>query len=205
MLSPLLPSPVSPNKEKALEAELSHILHTAATLSLTVRQSPDVMYYWQTHPAVGSIFSPQEMHKLDKSAGHSKTAQRNQDRYDLEIVIMAGWPSCVAYRADFYFDEDDAARDYGYGISNRTNNNRILKKRKPPLPITISKADVLTSWGQPLLPHQDQAETWLGPRLRVEMKRRLDSEERRNVVVPGVIAGTALASAWVYQSWFAEG
>jgi len=214
LLSPLLPSPLPPT----LATDLSTILHTAATLSLTTRLSPDVIYNWQTHPAVGEVFEPREMHMLNPRSVNGKGAMGERGRCDLEIVRMVGWPGCVAYRSytgtpeaavDDDNDDADCNAKLSIGSSSSDNNDSEKERTKPPKPVIVGKAEVVVSWGPPNRPLKAQATNWLGPRLRVEMKRRLearDREERKNVLAAGGLVGTALAGAWmVGQPWFGRG
>lgn len=118
------------------------------------------------------------MHILNWTGTYNPTAKLGRKRGDVEVVTMVGWPGCVAYREIFA----------GGGDEGREG------------PVRIAKAEVMVGWGRALGVGEKQAGMWLGPRLRVEMERRLGEErewergQRMTVVYPGVlVTGTLLA------------
>lgn len=101
----------------------------------------------------------------------NKAEHREEDDYrrntDLEVVTMAGWPSCVAYRPT-------------------ANDGRKKKKKngeKAKLGVhRIGKAEVCVTFGRAIKPLSVEPENWLGKRLRVEMTERHEVKEKAAVV-----------------------
>ncbi|KAF6234932.1 hypothetical protein HO173_006862 [Letharia columbiana] len=151
LLSPLLPQ----SPPGLLQPQLLTILLKAATLSLSTRRERNVVYHWETHPAVGSFFESETMHILNATEHREEDDWRRNT--DLEVVTMAGWPSCVAYRPN--------AAD-GPGPKKK-------KGPKPKLGVNrIGRAEVCVTFGPAVKPLSVQPDNWLGKRLRVEMTER---------------------------------
>lgn len=154
LLSPLLPA--TPPKE--LQPRLFAILLKAATLSLSMRREREVVYHWETHPAVGSLFERESMHILNGTEHHEEDDWRRNT--DSEVVTMAGWPSCAAYRPH----ADDGEMDDGQK-KRQSQKGRLGVNR-------IASAEVCVTFGPSVKPLSVESENWLGKRLRVEMTER---------------------------------
>ena len=172
LLSPLLPEAPPPE----LQPQLFAILLEAATLSLSARREGKVVYHWETHPAVGSLFESNSMHILNE------TEHREEDNWrrntDVEVVTMAGWPSCVAYRP----------------IADEGKKNNKGKKSK--LGINrIGRAEVCVTFGPAIRPLSSEPEDWRGKSLRVEMTERdeVKKAKDRNAGVAKKVAGLGVA------------
>ena len=86
------------------------------------------------------------MHILNQIGVREQNLWR--DPFDVQVVTMAGWPSCVAYRS-----KGDQVK-------------------------TIGRAEVQVTWGKPIKPLPLEPTNWLGRRLRVEMMARLERKEK---------------------------
>lgn len=87
---------------------------------------------------------------------------------DLEVVTMAGWPGCVAYRP-----HSDAEGKKEMGKKEKLGVNRI------------GRAEVCVTFGTPIKPLSVEPNNWLGKRLRVEMTERDEvkrAEDRKAAV-----------------------
>ena len=122
-----------------------------------MRREGKVVYHWETHAAVGSVFEEESMHILNKDERDEEDNWRRNT--DLEVVTMAGWPSCVAYRAH----ADDGNKDDGQEKDEQTATLGIN---------SIGKAEVCVTFGPAIKPLSVEPENWLGKRLRVEMTER---------------------------------
>ena len=77
---------------------------------------------------------------------------------DVEVVTMAGWPGCVAYRPNATDDR---------GIEKRkSGERRMLGIHR------IARAEVCVTFGPAIKPSSVGPENWLGTRLRAEMTAR---------------------------------
>lgn len=137
------------------------------------------------------------MHILDRAS--AKEGDFWRESTDMEIVTMAGWPSCVAY----------SRRRPGNPIPNDGNSSPSGDGKDNNVPRMMGRAEVLVAWGPPIKPLVLQPTNWLGPRLRVEMKERLetkDREERVAVMASGLAAGMSLVAGWAFQQpWLVNG
>lgn len=101
----------------------------------------------------------------------NEAERREEDDYrrntDLEVVTMAGWPSCVAYRPTA---DDGHKKAKGNGEKPRLGIHRI------------GKAEVCVTFGRSIKPLNVEPENWLGKRLRVEMTERHEVKEKTAAV-----------------------
>ena len=189
LLSPLLP--ISPPRE--LQPQLLAILIKAATLSLSMRRDRNVVYHWETHPAVGTLFEERSMHILNVDEHDEEDDYRRNT--DLEVVTMAGWPSCVAYRPN----ADDSQK----GKKKNGQKARLGVHR-------IGKAEVCVTFGPVVKPLSVEPKNWLGKRLRVEMTERHELRNKtaavkRNVAGLGVAVTAmmgleyAVSNPWILK------
>lgn len=194
LLSPLLPKPEPPE----LQPQLLTVLLKAATLSLSMRRERKVVYHWETHPAVGSLFEEKSMHILnDTEHGEEDDFRRNTD---VEVVTMAGWPSCVAYRPN---------ADAGHKEGGQLKKQKEGKMAKLGIN-SIGEAEVCVTFGPAIKPLSNEPENWLGKSLRVEMTERQEvkSAKDRNATIARRAAGlgvTVLGLGYVVGNpWILE-
>lgn len=142
------------------------VLLKAATLSLAMRCERAVAYHWEPHPAVGSLFDDESMHVLNGSERREDDDWRRNS--DVEVVTMAGWPGCVAYRP--HADDHDEKK------KNEKKGEKKKAVKKAQLGIhRIGRAEVCVTFGSPIEPLSVEPDNWLGKRLRVEMTERADA------------------------------
>lgn len=120
----------------------------------------------------------------------NKTEHLEEDNWrrntDLEVVTMAGWPSCVAYRPD------------ADGGGKKDDERKKKKKRgkKAKLGVNrIGKAEVCVTFGKAIKPLAVEPENWLGKRLRVEMTERdlVKSARDQKAAIAKRVAGLGAA------------
>ena len=120
---------------------------------------------------------------------------------DVEVVTMAGWPSCVAYRphADVGKTKD------GQWKKQETGRKAKLEIKR------IGRAEVCVTFGPAIKPLGDEPENWLGKSLRVEMTERQEvmSAKDKNTAIARRAAGlgvTVLGLGYlVGNPWILEG
>lgn len=120
------------------------------------------------------------MHILNKDEHDEEDNWRRNT--DLEVVTMAGWPSCVAYRPN----ADDGNKD----------DAQEKKEKRAKLGINrIGKAEVCVTFGPAIKPLSVEPENWLGKRLRVEMTERdeVKSAKGRIAALEGRAVGLGVA------------
>ncbi|KAM0806377.1 hypothetical protein BDR22DRAFT_828844 [Usnea florida] len=189
MLSPLIPCPPAPTTP-ALQPQLLAILLKAASLSLAMRRDRNTVYYWEPHPAVGALFDPESMHICNQSEHRDEDDWRRNT--DVEVVTMAGWPGCVAYRpghaVDDVKDEKKKKDEKERGESNSDEKTRLAAHR-------IGSAEVCVTFGPAVLPVSLKAENWLGKRLRVEMAERdqVQRAKEKSEAIKKNVAGVGVA------------
>lgn len=132
----------------------------------------------------------------------NKTEHREEDDWrrntDLEVVTMAGWPSCVAYRPN----ADDGKEDDGQ------EKRRKKKGKKAKLGINrIGRAEVCVTFGKAIKPLAVEPENWLGKRLRVEMTERdkVKSARDKKAAITRKVAGLGAAVTAVMGLEYAVG
>lgn len=146
------------------------VLLKAATLSLAMRREREVAYHWEPHPAVGSLFDDESMHVLNGSERRDDDDWRRIS--DVEVVTMAGWPGCVAYRP--------RAADHDRKKQKQKGETKKDRGKKAELGIhRIGRAEVCVTFGSPIEPLSVEPENWLGKRLRVEMAERDNAAAER--------------------------
>lgn len=146
------------------------VLFKAATLSLAMRREREVAYHWEPHPAVGSLFDDESMHVLNGSERRDDDDWRRIS--DVEVVTMAGWPGCVAYRP--------RAADHDKKKQKQKGETEKDRGKKAELGIhRIGRAEVCVTFGSPIEPLSVEPENWLGKRLRVEMAERDNAAAER--------------------------
>lgn len=179
LLSPLLPKSSPPE----LQSQLLAILLNAASLSVSMRRERNVVYHWETHPAVGDLFESESMHILNKTEHREEDDWRRNT--DLEVVTMAGWPSCVAYRPN----ADGGKKDDGHQMKQRIGKKAELGINR------IGRAEVCVTFGSAIKPLSVEPENWLGKRLRVEMTERdeVQKAKDKNAAITKKVAGVGVA------------
>ncbi len=105
------------------------------------------------------------MHILNKDEHDEEDNWRRNT--DLEVVTMAGWPGCVAFRPN---GADGEKRTKKKGEKVKLGINRI------------GKAEVCVTFGPPIKPLSVEPENWLGKRLRVEMTERNEVKSAKDKV-----------------------
>ena len=124
------------------------------------------------------------MHILNAIAHKEADAFRRNT--DSEVVTMAGWPSCIAYRP-------------GATTDGQTEEEKKKKKKKQPtLGITrIDRAEVCVTFGPAVKPTSVEPENWLGKSLRAEMTEREQARgaAEKTAAVARRAAGLGMA-AW---------
>lgn len=186
MLSPLLISTPPPAD---YSQSLTKILSSAATLSLRARCSPHALYNFHIHPAIGSLYSSQDMHIVNRAADAEGDFWR--EATDVQVVTMTGWPSLVAYGPH-------VNRNRGIG---RSGKNQAEPEQREFMRV-LARAEVVVTWGEHVKPLEVQPTNWLGPSLRKEMSNRLDRkerEERAAILGSGLAVGIQLAMGWIFQ------
>lgn len=174
-----------------MHEELTSILFEAATLSLSMRRNADsTIYAWQTHPAPGTMYDEEIMRSLDREEG-MREEEQVREKMDLEVVVMGGWPSCVAY----------SPPKLGEGVGSVDAEDEDKDEEERGMQV-VGRADVLVMWGAPVKPLSVERDDWLGPSLRAVVERRnerRDREERNAVLGSGLAIGASLAVGWVFQ------
>ena len=114
----------------------------------------------------------------------NQTEHREEDNWrsntNLEVVTMAGWPRCVAYRPN--------------GNDRQKKKNGKGKKAKLGIN-SIGKAEVCVTFGSAIKPLSIEPKNWLGKRLRVEMTERdeVKKAKDKNAAVTKKVAGLGVA------------
>ncbi|KAL6713820.1 hypothetical protein ACLMJK_008314 [Lecanora helva] len=165
--SPPPPSPLSP------------------TSLVTYKPAIESIYHLSPHPAIGSLYDPEEMHILDrKSSNSSSSTERRKNRglesdmigehMETQVVTMAGWPSLVWYTRFRVLSDGKM----GVGGKGREGRERMMTK-------VLARAEVVVEWGKAVVvessadsnvkPSDDS--NWLGLSLREEMERRMRRQE----------------------------
>ena len=198
MLAPLLPCPTL----SSLSADLSQILLQAANLSLDTRREADTIYHWQIHPAVGTLFDRETMHILNQSqVKHDDLWRENNET---RVVTMAGWSGCEAYHA----------APAAHAVLSSRNGGKKKRRRRAgssnEVQVIIGRAEVVVHWGKPIKPLVLEPTNWLGPRLRNEMRARLERDEqwaqRRAVAGAGAAMAVVMSLGWVARlPWVIKG
>ena len=131
------------------------------------------------------------MHILNESEHREEDNWRRNT--DLEVVTMAGWPGCVAYRPDA--DDGENAKEKGKERENEGGKPKLGINR-------IARAEVCVSFGSAIKPLSVEPENWLGKRLRVEMTERdaARKAKERSAAVAKKVAGIGLAGVGVAVS-----
>ncbi|CAF9919077.1 hypothetical protein IMSHALPRED_004516 [Imshaugia aleurites] len=173
LLSPLIPESAAPE----LQPQLFAIILKAATLSLFVRREREVVYHRETHPAVGNLFESESMKIINKTEHDEEDDWRRNT--DVEVVTMAGWPSCVAYRPN----ADDGKR----GKREKGTRAKLGVNR-------IARADVCVTFGPAIRPLSIEPENWLGKRLRVEMTERDEVKKAKDKAKKVAALGVAVSA-----------
>lgn len=186
------------------------VLLKAATLSLDMRRERAVAYHWEPHPAVGSLFDNESMDVLNRSERREDDDWRRNS--DVEVVTMAGWPGCVAYRPRA--DDDDRGNDDEKQKTKNKGEKKTEKNgaKKAELGIhRIGRAEVCVTFGSPIEPLSVEPENWLGKRLRAEMTERdATAAERAKAAAAakkaaGLGLGVAVSAAAVLGLGYAVG
>lgn len=125
------------------------------------------------------------MHILNGDEHHEEDDYRRNT--DLEVVTMAGWPSCVAYRPN--------ADDWQKKKKKNGQKAKLGVHR-------IGKAEVCVTFGPAVKPLSVEPENWLGKRLRVEMTERHEVKNKtaavkRNVAGLGVAVTAIMGLEYV--------
>ena len=124
------------------------------------------------------------MHILNKTEHRAEDDWRRNT--DVEVVTMAGWPSCVAFRPN----ADEGKK------KNKDNGQKEKENKSPKLGIhRIGRAEVCVTFGSPIKPLSVEPRNWLGRRLRVEMTERgaVKSARDKGAAVTRKVAGLGVA------------
>ena len=113
----------------------------------------------------------------------NKTEHDEEDDWrrntDVEVVTMAGWPSCVAYRPN----ADDGKR----GKREKGTRAKLGVNR-------IARADVCVTFGPAIRPLSIEPENWLGKRLKVEMTERDEVKKAKDKAKKVAALGVAVSA-----------